>query len=398
MNRPTLTMLGGNSPAAVDALYRHLADILVTPTSPSTPTPPSKSTPTPPHPIILMLAPKQDPAAVLARITQPLHGIDVIIQTSGSTGDSHLVGLTLAALTASAHATHERLGGPGQWLTSLPIHHIAGFQVVLRSVLASHPPTLYTGDPNQLATTLAQMRTDLPRYMSVVPTQLHQIVATNPAPLATPTAILVGGAALPTALAARARAAGARIVTSYGMTETAGGCVYDGLPLRDVEIRIGPDGRIRIAGPVLASRYVDAPLPLLDDAASPTPWLLTADQGEWRDDRLHVTGRVDDVIISGGVNVAPGVVERELGEHLPGTWVVVGAPDERWGTLVVAVTDTGHNLEEVRAAAAALGEGHRPRAVVKLEMPFLPSGKVDRRTLAERARAVLAAGGGERRG
>ncbi|NCD21249.1 MAG: AMP-dependent synthetase, partial [Actinobacteria bacterium] len=285
---------------------------------------------------------------------------------------------------------HERLGGPGQWLTSLPVHHVAGFQVVLRSVLAGMPPVVHHG---LLADRVAQLRDDVPRYLSLVPTQLVRELE-DPGALAHLDAILVGGAALAPEVAARARDAGVRVITTYGMTETAGGCVYDGVPLAGVRVRL-VDGRVQLTGPMLATRYVDTPdQPFLADDGD--RWLATADLGEWADGRLRVLGRADDVIVSGGANVVPRVVEDALAA-LGGTWVVVPVPDVTWGQLVVAVGPAGASLAEVRAATAHLAPAERPRAVVRAPLVHRGPGKVDRRAMAAVAAAELAAGRGERK-
>ncbi|MGM0385250.1 MAG: AMP-binding protein [Actinomycetota bacterium] len=339
-------------------------------------------------PGLLMAA---DPSAA-ARVTQPLDGVDVVIATSGSTdGRGHLVGLSLDALVASATATHQRLGGPGQWLTSLPVHHVAGFQAVLRSVLAGIPPVVHHS--GHLAASVAELRDDVPRYLSLVPTQLVRAL-TDPGLLARFDAVLVGGAALAPDVAARAREAGVRVVASYGMTETAGGCVYDGVPLAGARVRL-VDGRVQLAGPMLATRYVDAPdQPFIYDDGE--RWLATADLGEWADGRLRVLGRSDDVIVSGGINVAPRVVEEALA-RLGGTWVVVPVPDAKWGQLVVAVGSLEHSLADVRAATAHLAPAERPRAVVRGEAILLGPGKVNRRATAAFAMRELTAGRGERK-
>ncbi len=351
-------------------------------------------------PGLLMVPEGADFAPALARINQPLDRVDVVIATSGSTdGRGHLVGLGLPALLASARATLERLGGPGQWLTSLPVHHVAGFQVVLRSAVAGIEPVVYSPasglDPALLADRVAAMRTDVPHYLSLVPTQLGRALETAPALLTSFDAVLVGGAALAPDVAAHARAAGVRVVTTYGMTETSGGCVYDGFPLRGARVRL-VDGRIHLAGPMLATRYLDTdaqPFVRLDGER----WLATADLGEWVDGALRVLGRADDVIISGGVNVNPHDVEQVLA-RLDGQWVVVPVPDATWGQLVVAVTDCERSLDAVRAATADLPAALRPRAVVRAgEFHFRGPGKVDRRAMAALAAAELAAGRGERR-
>ena len=353
----------------------------------------------------MLLAPSREEfESARARIVFPLGGVDFIVATSGSSdGRGRLVGLSLAALAASARATHARLGGPGQWLSTLPVHGVAGLQVVLRSVLAGIEPVVYgpaSGfDADGFAERVASLRRDVPRYCSLVPTQLHRLLASHPGALAAFTAILVGGAALPADLAAQAQAAGARLVSTYGLTESSGGCVYDGVPLEGVSVRL-VGGLVQVAGPVLATHYLDdGDQPFVVDADG-TRWLTTHDRGEWHDGRLRVLGRADDVIVSGGANVDPHEVEAALAS-LRGQWVVVGVPDPEWGQLVVAVTDaaTGPGLDGVRAATAGLPGSGRPRALVRLDpLPVRPSGKVDRRAAAALAARELARGRGERLG
>lgn len=323
-----------------------------------------------------------------AEITQPLDDVDIVLRTSGSTdGTGHLVGLSLAALGASASATLDRLAGPGQWLTSLPLHGVAGLQVVTRSALAAIPPLVPAGRGTAaLVSAIGAMRDDVPRYLSVVPTQLLRLLEQAPAALRPFAAILVGGAALPPALAARAEAAGIHLVRSYGMTETAGGCVYDGRPLDGVRLRLVGD-RIHLTGPMLATRYLDTDTqPFVTDGG--VRWLVTGDLGALEGDgRLAVLGRADDVIVSGGTNVPPAVVEARLTERLGGAWVVLGLPDLEWGARVVAVREAagrpdGPDLAAVRTATADLPPAFRPKGVHAVDsFPLRPTGKVDRRAL-----------------
>ncbi|WP_232549569.1 AMP-binding protein [Propioniciclava soli] len=355
--------------------------------------------------VLLMAPTRAEFEASAARIDGELAGVDVVLRTSGSTdGTGRLVGLSRAALTASARATIDRLGGVGrgvggQWVTSLPVHAVAGFQVVLRSVLAGHEPVVCPElRAAPLAAAVARLTPGVPHHLSLVPTQLHRLLAEAPDLVAGFDAVLVGGAALAPDLADRARRAGVRVVTTYGMTETSGGCVYDGVPLPGVQVRT-EGGRVHIAGPVLATGYLDAgdrstssAAPFRTDAEG-VRWLVTGDRGSWDGERLVVRGRADDVIISGGVNVDPHVVETALA-RAGGAWVVVGVPDAEWGQRVVAVTTGDADLARARAATAHLAPAERPKAVLRTDAwPLRPSGKVDTRAVrawaqqAERARA-----------
>ena len=331
------------------------------------------------------------PAAVVAaaraalRPEEPIEpGVDLVVVTSGSTGDGRAVLLTASALLASAAATHQRLGGPGSWLLLLPVSAIAGLQVLCRSVLAGTPATV-PGDGEGLAAAVARMPTGR-RYTALVPTQLRRYLDAEPDALRALDAVLVGGAATDPALLARARAEGVTAVTTYGMTETAGGCVYDGEPLPGVGVRVTGTG-IELAGPTLALGY------RLDPGATAASfvdgWFRTRDAGSLEEGRLTVHGRLDDVVVSGGVNVPPAAVEAALREHPDvADAVVFGRPDPEWGQRVVAAVvpaaGAAPTLEVLRPwVAERLGAPAAPRALrVVAALPLLHTGKPDRRALA----------------
>ncbi|RMI13155.1 o-succinylbenzoate--CoA ligase [Cellulomonas triticagri] len=328
--------------------------------------------------------------------------VALLVRTSGSTGTPREVMLSAAALTASARATYQRLSGPGAWLLPLPPAHVAGLQVLVRSLVAGTVPEVLDGPFRPDAFAAATARLDaagLPRYTSLVPTQVHRLLddPAGRAALAAYDAVLLGGAAAPPALVARARDTGARVVTTYGMSETSGGCVYDGVPLDGVTADLDADGRIRLAGPVLATGYRDRP-DLDSDLFTTeggTRWLRTSDLGRWVDGRLEVLGRADDVLVTGGEKVAPAAVERVLaGRPGVGEVLVVGVPDPEWGQALVAVvvpgTAAAPDLGDLRdAAATALGRAAAPRHLVTVDaLPLRGPGKPDRSgaaTLAARA-------------
>lgn len=332
-------------------------------------------------------------------------GVALLVPTSGSTGTPREVALPADALRASGAATEARLAGPGRWLLTLPATHVAGLQVLVRSVLAGTEPTVLAGPFRADAFTAAVARmpgAGGPRYTSLVPTQLHRLLD-SPAGTEALTAfdaVLLGGAATSPGLLDAARAAGARVVTTYGMSETCGGCVYDGVPLDGVTVDLADDGRIRIAGPVLAAGYrgrpdLDAELFEVRDG---TRWLRTSDLGRWDDaGRLTVLGRADDVLVTGGVKVPPAAVERVLAA-VPGVGevLVVGVPDPEWGQVLVAVVvpragSPAPTLDTLReAATAALGGPAAPRHLVTLgALPLRGPGKPDRRGAAELAAREL---------
>jgi o-succinylbenzoate---CoA ligase len=333
-------------------------------------------------------------------------GTAVVVTTSGSTGVPKSVVLSRSALTAGALATADRIGS-GQWLLALPASYVAGLQVLVRAIVAGREPALLSGvfAPQAFASAALMMSSSrggerMPTYTSLVPAQLTKLLDAAETDTAVATAlrsferIMIGGQALPPVVRERAEAAGVRIVRTYGSTETSGGCVYDGVPLEGVGLRI-VDGEVRLSGPTLADGYLDEPE--RTDAAFPrdadgTRWYRTGDHGLVEDGVLRVQGRIDNVIVSGGINVSLDRVERIVRAvaGLSGA-VVVGVEDERWGEASVVVATRGEalrrsesdQLEEARAAVAGeIGPHARPsRLVLVDELPTLPSGKPDRETI-----------------
>ncbi|MEP6979222.1 MAG: o-succinylbenzoate--CoA ligase [Nakamurella sp.] len=336
------------------------------------------------------------PGAVELPVPDQVPDLALVVPTSGSTGMPKQVLLTAAALHHSAEAGQNRLhdGDPGHWLLTLPVHHIAGLNVLLRAVLAGREPVVMDTSapftPAAFAAAAARLPGG-PTFVSLVPTQLHRLL-TDPAgteALQRFTAVLVGGAATAGSQLAAARAAGVAVVTSYGMSETSGGCVYDGHPLDGVRAALDAAGRIVLTGPVVAAGYAGQPF-----AGSR---FTTSDLGAWSDGRLVVLGRADDVLITGGVNVSPQAVEDAL-LGAPGLDQVVltGVPDPEWGTRLVAVVVAGGDGPPVLAdlrdrATAAVGPASAPKEMVVLDaIPTLSPGKVDRAAVASLARAALA--------
>ncbi|GAA4349199.1 o-succinylbenzoate--CoA ligase [Angustibacter luteus] len=325
----------------------------------------------------------------------------LVVATSGSTGEPKGALLPASALRASAKATEERLGGPGHWLAALAPHHVAGVQVLLRSLLAgTRPVRLDLRDGFDLAQ-FATAATDLTErpgrtYTALVPTQLVRVLSDGGealGALARFDTVLLGGAAAPPALLARAREAGVRVVTTYGMSETCGGCVYDGRPLTGVRVEVGD--RIRLGGAVVARGYRLRPQAAQFSAADGTRWFTTDDVGELRDGVLTVHGRADDVIVTGGAKVSPQAVEVVLAEQ-PGIreCLVVAVPDDEWGQRVVAlvVANPLPDLDALRRSVSdRLGAPSAPREVLPVTaLPTTALGKPDRRAAAELARVRLA--------
>lgn len=301
--------------------------------------------------------------------------VAVVVATSGSTGRPKGVRLSADALRASAAASLSRLSAaPGErWLCCLPPSHVSGLQVLVRSLLTGTEPIIHERfDPYAVLASGAA-------HVSLVPTQLHRLVELG-ADLSVFRTILLGGAAAPAGLLDRARELGARVVTTYGMSETSGGCVYDGVPLDGVKVEIGPDGLIRLAGPTLFSGYQGGPA-----APFEGDWFVTSDLGEFADGRLRVLGRADDVINTGGEKVVAARVAAVLAEHPEVAEVaVVGRSDPEWGEAVVAVVVPRSaagppTLAQLRAyAKERLPAYAAPRALRLLpRLPLLPTGKTD---------------------
>jgi O-succinylbenzoic acid--CoA ligase len=335
------------------------------------------------------------PAAVTATLLeamQPDHPVDadvaLVIPTSGSTGVPKGAQLTRVALDASARATHARIGldPDDRWLSCLPWQHIGGIQVMLRARLLDIP--LVVHERFETAAVAAADAT----LLSLVPTQLARLIDAG-VDVSRFRVILLGGAAAPPSLLAKAAAVGARVVTTYGMSETSGGCVYDGRPLDGVQVRVDADRRIQVRGPVLMSGY--RLRPDLDAEAFTDGWFRTSDLGKLDDDgRLTVTGRSDDVVITGGENVSATHVAAVLAAHPDLSEVAVtGVADPEWGQRLVAVVvvrepGTVPSLAALREwCDGRLPAAARPRGLLVVgELPKLGSGKPDRLAIRRLAR------------
>jgi o-succinylbenzoate---CoA ligase len=336
----------------------------------------------------------EDTEGVTTARSGPVEGVAegtaVVIATSGSTGAPKGVELSAAALRHSARASLDRAGArPGErWLCCLPVTHVAGLQVLVRSLVSGTEPVLAERADDETVAAAGCA------HVSLVPTQLQRLLASGGAggrtPLAAFRSVLLGGAAAPAGLLAAARAAGVPVMTTYGMTETCGGCVYDGVPLDGVRAEIREDGRIWIAGPVLFSAYRRGPSggpggPSPRASAAPG-WFRTGDLGRLDEaGRLVVRGRADDVINTGGNKVVPGEVAAVL-QACPEVRdaAVIGQPDPEWGERVVAVVvpaDPGDppdpELLRLRVRERLPRYAAPSRIVMVDAVPMLPSGKHD---------------------
>lgn len=410
--------------------------------------------------IIVPIAPHEDTREVAANLARRIParasgrsvGVDMVLRTSGSTtGTGKLVGVSMDALVASARATHKRLGGPGIWVLALPAYHAAGVQVLVRAAVAgTHVFNAYKEggfDPQHVAQVIdaacvaaadcdaassfdddavsscaggvggeaeGALAADdsgraCPVYTSLVPTQLRRALDDEQlrVALARLDAVLIGGAAADAQLLEQAKAAGIRVVTTYGMSETCGGCVYDGQPLPGVSMDVDQvTGAIWLSGPMLATGYLgDEELTRRCFVSRPDTqageparrWFITSDRGHIVDGRLQVLGRLDDVIISGGIKVEPGPIEALLAlNQLVSECAVVGLPDLQWGQVVTAVVvpasmpglgrvDEGAIVSQIRVyLEQKLSGAQCPKQVLLADaLPYKGIGKVDRRALAQ---------------
>ena len=310
--------------------------------------------------------------------------ISLVVSTSGSTGDAKEVGLSAAALLASAKATNKFFGASkGQiWSLLLPLTHVAGINVLVRSL------ELGTIAIDARGITGKYPNAD---YTAIVPTQLFRALNSDAdllAHLISAKSVLVGGAALDRKLRDQARTAGINIVESYGMTETCGGCVYDGLPIGDTSVEINKDGLIKISTASLATTYLNDTSgwsSKLEDG-----YFLTSDLGEIKGGKLTVTGRADDVIVTGVENISLTKVEEVIRNTFAGIECAAFAiADQQWGQalhLAIAgsvkpeVTEINASLSAHISAAAKI-----KRAIYIDKLPKTALDKVNRQELVNLA-------------
>jgi O-succinylbenzoic acid--CoA ligase len=315
-------------------------------------------------------APARDTLLEAAHLEEPVDDGDaLVIATSGTSGAPKLVVLTHAAVEASARATSARLAidpDRDRWLACLPLAHVGGLSVVTRALATGTPCTVH--DRFDADAVLAAARAGCTRT-SLVPTALARV---DPAAFRT---ILVGGQAPPPVRPAN-------VIATYGLTETGSGIAYDGVPLDGVEVRV-VEGEVHVRGAMLLRTYRDGVDPKDGDG-----WLPTGDAGSFEAGRLHVDGRMGDLIITGGENVWPASVERALATHPDVVEVVVtGRADREWGQRVVAiVVPSDHlappGLEDLRRhVKEQLPAYAAPRELELVDaLPRTPSGKPRRPT------------------
>jgi o-succinylbenzoate---CoA ligase len=305
----------------------------------------------------------------------------VVVATSGSTAAPKGVVISRAALRASVEATHTRLGGAGDWALALPPYYIAGLMVCARAALGGTRAVPARSDLDNLpevADTLSERR-----YISLVPAQLGRALQRGEvtAALATFSTVLVGGGPTDVTLVERALASGISVVTTYGMSETCGGCVYDGKPLPGIAVDLSDDGQILIKSSTLFAGYrlrPDLTAEVLIDGR-----FHTRDRGRWDAGRLLVLGRLDDIVITGGHKVDLADVERAVqrwAAHHNARATALGIPDPVWGTTIMAVSDSPGSLEDLQSVVRQWLPAYAvPRELIYLDrLPWLANGKPDR--------------------
>ena len=303
--------------------------------------------------------------------------VALIVESSGTTGVPKQISLSREALLASAEASAKHLGASGQWLLALPANYVAGTNVLVRSVVAQTQPILmnttlpFTAEAFVRATMLM---THEHKFTSLVPTQLFRLAQAAKAEasvlfaLKQFTAILVGGQAADPALVASLRGQGVNLVLTYGSTETAGGCVYDGVPLPGVEVEIQTDGRITLNGPTLAN-----------DLARP---FVTNDLGEFdADGHLRVLGRADRVLVSGALKVSLDQLEHAA-LTVPGVAeaAALAVDDPEWGQRAALFYVGSPEVADYLAGEVLtlLGPAAKPVRVLRVgALPRTGTGKVD---------------------
>ena len=302
---------------------------------------------------------------------QVANEVALVVNTSGSTGDSKSVVLTSAALIASANASHKYLGAtPGDsWSLLLPTTHIAGLNVIVRATALGSRVIDNRNTENYVDAD----------FVSIVPTQLYKALTSDSKLLEHLTAaeaVLVGGAPLSDKLKKEAANKHVKIITTYGMTEMSGGCVYNQKPLDGVDIKISDAGLIQISGPMIASGYLLANGELEKFADSDS--FDTTDLGEITNGMLKVLGRVDDVIISGGEKISLSAVEEIIKQILPKMDLITFAmADELWGEKLCLASTSLIDIEDLRTNLDSI---LTPKEIFLFdEIPTTMLGKPDRK-------------------
>ncbi len=298
--------------------------------------------------------------------------IAIVIPTSGSSGSSGSpkeVALSATALHASAVAAHKFLGATSgeRWSLLLPTHHIAGINVLVRAIA--------------LGSDLSQSDFE---YTSIVPTQLYRALEGDNQLLTSlqdAKAVLVGGAATSKDLFEKAKIAGINVVTTYGMSEMSGGCVYNNEPLDGVEIEIREEGQIALRGPMQATNYLGSPNSLTDKDG----WFLTQDSGYLENGKLFINGRIDDQIISGGEKISLGALDDFLNQHSQ-RFMSCAIEDPEWGQQLCVASSGEIDIPTIKDALRKRFGNHAipKKFLSNIQLPVTLIGKPDRQALAQK--------------
>jgi len=300
----------------------------------------------------------------------------VLVTSTGTSGANKEISLSAGALLASAKASNKFLQANfGEtWSLLLPLTHIAAVNVLVRSLELGTIPVNLIGHDGEYP------KVD---YTAIVPTQLYNALNGDDRllnHLKSAKAVLVGGAALTTELQVQATNAGISIVTTYGMSETSGGCVYNDVPLEGIQVAISDAGFIKVSGPILANNL----------ALDSNNWFVTSDLGELVDGRVKVLGRGDDVIISGGENISLSEIESAISQSFARfEFAAFAVSSDKWGQeLHVATVNAPAEFSEQveRLLVEKFGNAAKPKRFHQLSaLPLIGIGKVDRNALAQLA-------------
>jgi O-succinylbenzoic acid--CoA ligase len=324
------------------------------------------------------------PAIALSSVSSDsvLARISLVVNTTGSSGKIKEVGLTASSLLASAKASNKYIDAKigDRWSLLLPLNHIAGINVLVRSLELGTIPLDFRNFPSNTETKYSSAD-----FSAIVPTQLFRALngdAELLEHLRGCRAVLVGGARLSSEQRNQAIDNGINVVETYGSTETTGGCIYDGQPIEGVEIQIDEDKVLRIKGAVLAHSYLNTPEPIVDENG----WYKTSDLAHFDGEKIVIDGRSDDVFISGGENISLATVESVISARFTSLeFAAFTLPDAQWGQVlccsIVSVDSSLHSVIEreiQEALTLAIGEKAKVKHFLYLEeLPKIGIGKVD---------------------
>ncbi len=299
--------------------------------------------------------------------TKVSHDCAVVLPTSGSTASPKFTALSAEALIASARASLSFLTASvgDRWSLLLPTTHIAGVNVLMRAL--------------ELNSEIVGVEAPAD-FTAVVPTQLHRALHGDTQlleHLQNAKAVLVGGSATSIELLNSAAMLGLNLITTYGMTEMSGGCIYNGTPLTGVDLRI-VDGVIELNGAMKAIGY-------LGEDRFDGGYFRTNDAGQIKDGKLEILGRLDDQIISGGEKISLGAISDFLEADTSQRFIAVGLPDPEWGQALAIASDGAINEAVIRERLRTKFGVHASpkRYLANIELPLTSLGKADRKRLVE---------------